>query len=108
MSKKKPYLPNNWKALKDVPAECFDTVTFDEFMDWKIGGYELPPGICCIIRETDHKTGKVKEHAYQLESAAKKKACKIMAKSNEFVICTDEAVHQMLPQEIPEYDDPLT
>ena len=42
MMPKKPYLPNNWRALKETPDEYFrdpasnKTFTFEEFMDWKI------------------------------------------------------------------------
>ena len=107
MSKKKPYLPNNWKAYKEAPAECFESIPFDEFMEWRIGGYEIPSSVACIIRETDNETGKVKEHVYQLESAARKKANKIMDKGNPFIVCTSDAVHQLTHEEIPEYDDPL-
>ena len=31
--KKKPYFHNNVEAIMDVPAECFDSIPFDEFMD---------------------------------------------------------------------------
>ena len=107
MTKKKPYYPNNWRAIKEAPAELFDSIPFDEFMDWRVGGYEIPSSVACIIRETDYETGKVKEHTYQLENAARNKARKIMDKGNEFIVCTSEAVHQLKPQEVPEYDDPL-
>ena len=50
--KKKKYFPNNYEAVAGAPAEWFGTLDFDEFMDWKIGGYELPSSINCIIRET--------------------------------------------------------
>jgi len=107
MTKKKPYYPNNWRAIKEAPAELFDSIPFDEFMDWRVGGYEIPSSVACIIRETDYETGKVKEHTYQLENAARNKARKIMDKGNEFIVCTSDAVHQLKPQEVPEYDDPL-
>ena len=106
MSKKKPYLPNNSDAYADAPAECFDSIPFDELMDWKIGGWEIPSSVACMIRETTEK-GKVKEYVYSREADAKKRARKIMEAGNEFVVCTSDAVHAMYPQEIPEYDDPL-
>ena len=59
MSKKK-YYPNNWRAYKEAPDDAFLPHTFDELMDWKVAGWELPSSVCCIIRETDPITKKVK------------------------------------------------
>ena len=106
MSKKK-YYHNNRAAIKDAPAELFIPMPFDEFMDWKIGGWEIPSSVSCMIRETDSKTGKVKEYVYNKLGAARNRARKIMDSGNEFIVCTSEAVHHMYPEEIPEYDDPL-
>ena len=58
---KQPYYPNNWRAFKDAPDETFETLTFDEFMDWKIGGWELPSSCNYIIREQNLNTGKIKD-----------------------------------------------
>ena len=73
MPKKKPYFHNNVKAIQDVPAECFDSIPFDEFMDWKIGGWELPSTCNYIIRERNLNTGKVKEYVFQYHGAAQNK-----------------------------------
>ena len=107
MSKKKPYYHNNWAAIHAAPAEWFDSIPFDEFMDWKITGWEIPSSVSCMIRETNLKTGKVKEYVYKKPGAAKDRANKIMNEGNAFIVCTAEAVHHMYPEEIPEYDDPL-
>ena len=29
------YYPNKWKAIKRAPAELFETLSFEEFIDWK-------------------------------------------------------------------------
>ena len=112
MSKKKPYFPNNWEAINDAPAECFDSIPFDEFMDWKICGWEIPSSVACIIREKNYVTGKVKEYTYSRVSAAQKKARKIMDEAqSEFLVCTAEQVHLMYPamgdKEEDLYDDPI-
>ena len=108
MSKKKPYFHNNWKNLKDVPAECFDSIEFDEFMDWKICGYEIPSSVNCIIRERSLKTGKVKEYVYQKAGAAKKKLEERMESGDcEFTVCNHDSVHILTPQWEDDYDDPL-
>ena len=102
---KKKYYHNNWKAIKDAPAELFDSIAFDELMDWKVCGYEIPSSVACMIRETDLKTGKVREYVYNKEGAARNRAEKIMDAGNEFIICTADAVHLMFPEE--DYYDPL-
>ena len=113
MSKKKqPYFPNNWEALKEVPAELFDSVPFDELMDWKIHGWEIPSSVACIIREKNYVTGKIKEYTYSRVSAAQKKARKIMDEAqSEFIVCTADEVHLMYPdigeKEDNLYDDPI-
>ena len=96
---KPKYFHNNWKRIKDAPSECFDPVEFDEFMDWKIGGWELPSTVCCIIRETDVKTKKVKEHIYSKPQFAIKKVNKLMEKGKEFTICDEAQVQQMYPEQ---------
>lgn len=107
--KKKPYFPNNWKALKDAPAELFDDLSFEEFMDWKMAGWELPSSVYCIIREQNVNTGEVKEHVYQRPHAAKDKVNEIMKKGeSEFYVCNREAIHHMYPQYVEDYDDPLS
>ena len=105
MSKKKPYFHNNVEAIRDAPDAFFIPLPYDELMDWKIGGWEIPSSVACMIRETT-KTGKVKEYIYSRSSDAKKRARKIMDAGNEFIVCTHEAVHHMSP-ELEDYDDPL-
>ena len=55
----KPYFPNNWQEYKDAPDEMFQPHTFDEIMNWKVAGWELPSSVSCIIRVHNNKTGKV-------------------------------------------------
>ena len=106
--KKIPYCHNNWAAIQGCPAEWFEDIAFDEFMDWKIAGWELPSTVNCMIRETNLETGKVKEYVYSRAGDAKNKARAIMAEGvSEFVVATAETIHYMQPQEVPPYDDPL-
>jgi len=108
--KKKPYFHNNVEAIRQAPDKYFGTIAYDELMDWKIGGYELPITCCCIIRERSLVTGKVKEYVYQRPKAAKKKLTERMeAGEYEFTVCNDEAIHLLTPGLIDEedYDDPI-
>ena len=98
MSKKKKYFPNNWKRLKDVPASFFEPIEFDEFMDWKIGGYEIPSSVKCIIRETNKKNGKIKEHVYSRRKWANKKIKELLIKGHEFTIAADDVLEHVSSQ----------
>ena len=106
--KKEPYFPNNWQEIANAPAEYFDSLPFEQFMDWKIGGYELPSSINCIIRETRCDTGEVTEYVYNTAGHAKRKATQIMNEGvSEFVVATADQLHYLRPEFIEEYDDPL-
>tara|TARA_R100000781_G_scaffold83643_1_gene51490 strand:- start:429 stop:740 length:312 start_codon:yes stop_codon:yes gene_type:complete len=98
--KKRKYFPNKWKPIKDAPVEAFETIEFEEFLDWKIGGYEIPDHIACIIRAKNLETGKIKEHVYQLRHAAKKKCRKLMnTGAYELTIVQRDTVHVLYPSE---------
>ena len=104
---KKKYFPNNWAKIRDVPSSYFDEIEFDEFMDWKIGGYEIPSSIKCIIRETNLSTGKVKEYTYSRYGDAQNKINAIMKKGeSEFVVCDEHEIHYLAPTFIDDDDDP--
>ena len=92
MSKRK-YYPNKWKQVNAVPSENFESIDFDLLMDWKIGGYELPEGVVCLLRERNLKTNKVSEYTYMQMSAAKRRTNKILAHGDsELTICTHSQV----------------
>tara|TARA_R100000152_G_C6716301_1_gene142998 strand:+ start:128 stop:466 length:339 start_codon:yes stop_codon:yes gene_type:complete len=106
MYKKKPYYPNNWKAYKDAPDEFFIPMPFEQLMDWKLCGWELPSSVGALIRETSLKTGRVKEYVYQRSDAAEAKVRKIMAEGeSEFVVATPNEIHHLFPKEYFENDD---
>tara|TARA_R100000008_G_C3474713_1_gene110764 strand:+ start:16 stop:375 length:360 start_codon:yes stop_codon:yes gene_type:complete len=100
---KKKYYPNNYEWIKSMPAEFFDSIEFEEFMDWKVHGFRLPSSVSCIIREENTKTGKITEYVYDKQSAAKKKVDSILKKmESEFVLCDHESVHHLYLKSINE------
>ena len=113
MPKKKPYFKNYIEQLRNAPDEAFrdidgDLLPFDEFMDWKIGVYELPSSCNYIIREQNIKTGKVKEYVYQRPGAAQKKLRQRMESGEcEFVVADHDEIHYLTPKWEEDYDDPL-
>jgi|LULN01.1.fsa_nt_gb hypothetical protein len=105
MTKKKPYFPNNWKAIKDAPHQFFTPIPYDEFMDWKMMGWELPSSTAMIIREQNLKTGKVKEYVYERVANGNKRCAKIMKESkSEFTVCTHDDLAHMFPRELTKED----
>jgi len=102
--KKRKYFPNNWKAIHDTPSENFQLpdggLTFEEFMDWKIGGYEIPQSVAALVRAKDLNTGKIKEYVYKYRHAAQKKCRKLMFEGNkEITIVQQDTVHFINPKE---------
>ena len=93
--------------IMETEGTVYD-IAYDEFMSWKIAGWELPSSIACIIREDNRTTGKVTEHVYTSVGHGKRKARALMAKGeSEFTVCTRNAVHFMQPEEYDPFDDPL-
>ena len=102
---KKKYYPNNWKNIKDAPEQFFLPLEYDEFMDWKINGWEIPSSVACIIREQDLKTGKVTEHVYSRLNNANKRANKIMKEGKaEFLVCTHDDIGHIYPKDLKKKD----
>ena len=102
MTKKKKYFPNNWRRFKDQPDSFYSLGgnvfhTFDDIMEWKVGGWELPSSVCCIIRVEHKDTGKVKEYVYSNAKSAVKFCNKLMEQGHEFTIVDEEQVQQMVP-----------
>ena len=99
MGKKKPYLPNNWEEYKNADDDNFIPHTFEEIMSWKVGGWELPSSVCCVIRVTDVDTKKVTEHVYQKHSAAQSKVNRLIDKPNiELTVVDHEYIRHCPPR----------
>ena len=109
--KKKPYFPNNWKTYYNAPASHFESIPYEQFMDWRVEGWDLPSSIDCVIREHNMKTGKITEHVYQTERHAKNKVKAMMdIGESEFFLCNHEGIHHLYPKHLlkqEDYDDPL-
>lgn len=96
--KKKKDFPNNWKKFSDLDSSFYMPIEYEDFMEWKVYGWEIPGNICCLIRERNYKTNKVKEYVYQRPSAADRKIKQLTQLPHcEFIICTDEHVATIPP-----------
>ena len=102
----KKYFPNKWSKYKKAPAKLFQPIAFDDFMDWKISGWEIPHEVSCIIREENVITGKIKEYVYKTDLGAKRKIKKLMdANESEFTVCSVDNIHYMKPEVFDDEED---
>ena len=98
MMAKKSYFPNNWQQYKDADDSEFIPHTFEEIMSWKVGGWELPHSVCCVIRVTNTETKKVTEHVFQKQRAAQAKVNQLIDLPDiEFIVADHEAIHHLFP-----------
>lgn len=100
------YFPNNWEEYYTAPDNLFHRHTFQEVMEWKVGGWELPSSIYCMIRETNLKTRKVKEHIYQRKGAARAKVQQLLNNPDtEFIVADHDSIHYIYPGDIHDPDE---
>ena len=105
MNGKKKYFPNKWARIKAIPADKFDSCTFEDFMEWKIAGWMLPENVECIIRAVNINNGKVKEHAYKRMSYANEKIKRyVFARTHELTICYDDSLCYIHPKDLEGYE----
>ena len=83
MSKAK-YYANNWQHWHDAPDGWSDgqLPTFEEFMEYKIGGWEIPSSHTHIVRAYNKTTGKVTEYDYRRQDAAMDKIEQLVLENN--------------------------
>ena len=87
--------PNNWDLYKEAPDDAFVEHTYDEIMEWKVLGWELPSSVCCVIRAFNKETNKVKEYVYQQPSAADKRLDTLLTDGQDYevTVVDHEQVH---------------
>ena len=94
----KKYFPNNYDRVSKCPAEWFESIEYDELMDWKMNGWVISPPYDIIIRTKHCETGKIKEFVYQRHTSAKKKVAKlIIEQEEEFIIAGHDFIQHMKP-----------
>lgn len=94
----KKYFPNKWSKYKKIPSEKFTQIPFGKFMAYRVGGYDIPEDVSCIIRQEDILTGKIKEYVYKTDLGAKKKLDKIMNEEidpSNITICDAHRIHYL-------------
>ena len=68
---------------------------FAEFMDWKVGGWELPSSVHCIIRTQRRESGEVSEFIYSKpKNAATKLKDLFELNEHDITLVDSECVQQ--------------
>ena len=97
--------PNNWAKYAAAPASLFQSITWEEFHDWKLCSWDLPDSVACIVRCENKDTGKIKEWSYQQGHAAERRIFKLMEDpSNVVTVCDDQEIH-LITAEYPTDDN---
>ena len=90
------YLDNK---IAKCPAEWFEPMEYDLFMEWKMNGWDIMESHDCIIRTRNCKTGKVKEYSYQIPRHAKNRLKKIIKdQEEELILCTHDTIQHLKPE----------
>ena len=93
MGRKQPDYPNNWNIIQQAPDSVFKELSFEDFYEWRVHGWEIPEPYLCVIRVFNSDTGKVKEYSYKQANAANKKIQQLTTDpANEITIADDEEV----------------
>ena len=95
------YFPNNCEAIRHTPPEFFAPLTYKQFEDWKIYGYEIPDSVFAIIRMRDEETGKYSEKFYNTERGAKNCIERCMRDNKEITMCTMAGMYHLKPEDLP-------
>ena len=100
------YFPNKWNRIADIPADKFEPLYYEDVMDWKVAGWELPADIACVIRARDLENSKVTEHVYKRMSYAENKIRQYMTyKTHELIVCAEEALYYVHPNFMEDTND---
>lgn len=84
----------------------FQSILYDDVMEWKIAGWELPTNVACIIRARNLEDSKVTEHVYRRMSYAENKIKQYMnSKTHELIVCAEEALYYVHPELLQEFND---
>ena len=95
----KKYFPNNYNKIAKCPAEFFEPMEYNLFMDWKMNDWQIMDSHDCIIRTRNCKTGKVKEYTYQIPKHAKNRLKKIINnQEEELILCTHDTIQHLKPE----------
>ena len=94
---RRKYFPNNWQAIKDCPDKFFLSMSYDQFLDWKIHGYDIPDSVFGILRLEDKKTGKITEKFYSSPHHARRCLDKSLKENKDITLCTMDGIYHLTP-----------
>ena len=78
----------------------FESIEYDDLMDWKMNGWVISPPYDIIIRTKHCVTGKVKEYTYIRPDAAGRRLKKLLAgQEHELIVCTHDHIQHLKPEQ---------
>lgn len=91
---KKKYFPNNWKLIRDTPADVIPQFDAEDIIEIRANEWSIPESVSCIIRVFNTDTNKVKEHVYQRQSYAERKLETLLSQDSvEVTVATPERLY---------------
>ena len=99
--------PNNFEAIQEAPDEIFEQCSVEDFFDWRVGGWDIPSSVMCIMRAEHKDTGRITEHVYSTAGHARNRLLKYM-KTGEYqvTIANHDSIHLIKANdEFPPIDD---
>jgi hypothetical protein len=92
------YFPNSCEAIRNTPDKYFGSMSYEQFEDLKIYGYQIPDSVFAIIR-MKNEDGKYTEKFYNTERGAKNCIAKGMNENQEITMCTMEGMYFLKPDD---------
>jgi hypothetical protein len=97
--------PNNYDALSNAPSEAFAECSWEDFVEWKIMGWDMPSSVYMIIRAQHVDSYAITEHVYQKPGAARNRVLKYMQDGeHDLVLCTHDSVSLLTKPDSPHYN----
>lgn len=89
------YFPHNIREIQQSPDHFFCSLPYDELMEWKINGYELPDSVFCLMRIRNKDTQLIEERYYNTTHYAKRRLAKCIQDGSEVTMVSNEGCYHI-------------
>ena len=93
--KRRKYFPHNIREIQEAPDHFFYPIPYDELIEWKIFGYEIPDSVFCIMRIRNKETQLIEERYYNTTHYAKKRLAKCIEDGSEVTMVSNEGCYHI-------------
>ena len=91
--KRRKYFPHNIKEIQAAPDDFFYSLPYNELIEWKINGYEIPDSVFCIMRIKNKETQLIEERYYNTTHYAKKRLAECIEDGSEVTMVSNEGCY---------------